>query len=212
MKNRALVLCEDAWHSGVLVQDGLRALAGAPFDFDFTSPDDDWTAARLKEFAVVVLAKSNHVGATVHRPWISVGKQSAFRNFVRSGGGLFAVHSGVCYRELPEMRHLVGGAFLSHPDPCPVTIQPKLGHPLTANVASFTVHDEHYFLALDAADADVFLHTHSQHGTQPAGWIRTEGEGRVCVLTPGHNREVWAHPEYQTLLRNGLVWLASDLR
>lgn len=209
MNNRALVFCEDAWHSGALIQQGLSALAGAPFDFDFTTGNDEWSPAQLTNFSVVVIAKANHVSANDQRPWLTEKTQIVFRNFVRAGGGLFLIHSGASYRDLLDMRGVIGGAFLSHPDQCPVTIQPKPGHPLAANVAAFTVHDEHYFIALDVREADVFLRTRSEHGTQPAGWIRTEGEGRVCVLTPGHNREVWLHPEYQTLVRNGLAWLAK---
>jgi type 1 glutamine amidotransferase len=212
MKKRALVFCEDAWHSAALVQEGLGALTEAPCQFDFITRGDEWLSARLKNFSVAVVAKANHVCATDQSRWLTVDTQPAFRNFVRAGGGLFLIHSGVCYRDLPEMRAVTGGAFLSHPDSCPMTVRPKLGHPLTSNTTSFIVEDEHYFMALDATDADVFLHVHSEHGSQPAGWIRTEGEGRVCVLTPGHNREVWLHPEYQTLLRNGLVWLLNDVR
>ena len=52
----------------------------------------------------------------------------------------------------------------------------------------------------------LFLHTTSEHGRQPAGWTRTEGKGRVCVLTPGHNLAIWHHPSYQAILRNSLKW------
>jgi type 1 glutamine amidotransferase len=52
----------------------------------------------------------------------------------------------------------------------------------------------------------VFLTTVSEHGTQPGGWTRLEGQGRVCVLAPGHNLEVWLAPAYQTLIANALRW------
>lgn len=32
---------------------------------------------------------------------------------------------------------------------------------------------------------------------------------RVCVLTPGHNLEVWLHPGFQALLRHALNWCAT---
>ena len=48
------------------------------------------------------------------------------------------------------------------------------------------------------------------HGTQPGGWTRQEGAGRVAVLTPGHNVEVWLHPSYQTLIGNALRWCARQ--
>ena len=52
-------------------------------------------------------------------------------------------------------------------------------------------------MLLDDTEADVFMTATSEHGTQPGGWTRTEGAGRVCMLTPGHNVEVWLHPSYQ---------------
>jgi type 1 glutamine amidotransferase len=64
-------------------------------------------------------------------------------------------------------------------------------------------------MAFDDPQADLFMTTTSQHGTQPGGWTRLEGEGRVCVLTPGHNVEVWQHPSFQALLRNTLNWCAQ---
>jgi type 1 glutamine amidotransferase len=107
------------------------------------------------------------------------------------------------------MNSFLGGAFVSHPDQCPVTLEPRPGHSLTAGIEPFTVVDEHYFVALDDAGADVFLHARSKHGVQPAGWRRREGEGRVGVLTPGHNAEVWLHPHFQKLLLNVLRWAAK---
>ena len=50
---------------------------------------------------------------------------------------------------------------------------------------------------------------HTLYGTQPGGWTRTEGAGQVCMLTPGHNAEVWLHPSYQVLLGNALRWCAE---
>jgi len=90
-----------------------------------------------------------------------------------------------------------------------VTVQPIDRHPLTAGSSAFTLQDEHYFMALDDDQADVFLTTVSEHGQQPGGWRRTAGEGRVCVLTPGHNLPVWEHPAYQALIVNALDWVSG---
>jgi type 1 glutamine amidotransferase len=157
----------------------------------------------------VVVAKANHLCATDQTPWLTAEAQSAFRDFVRAGGGLLLVHAGTCYKDLPEMRAVTGGAFMSHPEPCLVGIEPKPGHPLTRGVNSFAVKDEHYVMALDATDADVFLNSRSEHGVQPAGWTRNEGDGRVYALTPGHNLEVWLNAEFQKLLSNALCWTAK---
>jgi len=85
-------------------------------------------------------------------------------------------------------------------------VEPRGEHHLTSGSESFTAVDEHYFMELDDEGADVFLTTVSEHGTQPGGWTRTAGAGRVCMLTPGHNVEVWLHPSYQAVVENSLRW------
>jgi type 1 glutamine amidotransferase len=107
------------------------------------------------------------------------------------------------------MHAMLGGAFVRHPDACAVTLEPVKPHPVTDGVETFTVQDEHYFMSPMSDDAEVFLHSRSAHGLQPAGWTRAEGAGRVCVLTPGHNQEVWLHPEFQKLLLNAMRWTAK---
>ena len=61
-------------------------------------------------------------------------------------------------------------------------------------------------MTMSDPDVDLFLEASSEHGVQPAGWTRREGEGRVCVLVPGHFPNIWSHPSYQVLLRNTLNW------
>lgn len=209
MRQQTLVFCDDQWHPGVDVQRGFATLAETPFDFEFVADGRLWQPDRLNNFPRVVVAKANHRCATDQTPWLTAETQGMFRDYVRKGGGLFLIHGGTCYKDLPEMRGVTGGAFLQHPEQCAVLLEPNKEHPLMARVNSFQAHDEHYSMTLDAPDAEVFLYSRSEHGTQPAGWTRREGAGRVCVLTPGHNLEVWLHPEFQKLLRNGLNWLAA---
>lgn len=204
---RVLVICDDHWHPAATVREGLGALGDSEYTFDWIEDAGDWSAERMAAYPLVVMAKSNNVSAADRSPWVTDAVQQAFADFVRGGKGLLVIHSGTAgYRELPVLRGLMGGTFLQHPPQCPVTVEPKEGKPLTAGSAPFTLQDEHYQMALDDAGADVFLTTTSEHGTQPGGWTRREGDGRVCVLTPGHNVEVWLHPAFQTLLRNALHW------
>lgn len=209
MKTRTLVICGDAWHPAEVVQQGLDSVADPSFALEFITHGSRWSPAAMMDFPLVVVAKANHLCSTDQNPWLTAETQPAFRNFARHGGGLLFVHAGTCYKDLPDMRGVIGGAFLNHPDQCPVTVSPSTRHPLTSGVNAFAVQDEHYFMTLEATDADVFLHSRSEHGMQPAGWTRTEGGGRVCTLTPGHNLGVWEHPEFQNLLRNGLNWLSK---
>lgn len=208
--NPVVVLCGDAWHPAEMVRGGLSPVAGSDFVFEWFTNDAREFVPALNGFRLMVLAKANVVSPEDKRPWLASDSQAAFRDHVRQGSGLLVVHGGISgYDKLPAACGMIGGVFLSHPPQCSVTIEPKPGHPLTGGVAPFTLIDEHYQVALDDSQVDVFLHSRSEHGMQPAGWTRTEGAGRVCVLTPGHNMKVWLHPCFQALLRNALRWIAK---
>jgi type 1 glutamine amidotransferase len=207
---RALVLCDDTWHPAATIRQGLEPLRRHGFDFVFLEDGAAWSAARMEKFPLVILAKANLTSATNPRPWLSADLQHTFLDYVRRGNGLVVIHAGTShYEKLPAMNALIGGAFMRHPDLCAITIEPKTNHPLTNGIASFTVDDEQYFIMMNDPQADIFLHSRSEHGMQPAGWTRIEGKGRVCVLTPGHNLKVWLCPSFQTLLLNALRWTAK---
>jgi len=205
-----LVLCDDYWHPARTPRAGLAPLAQEGFALDFIENAAEWSPALMASYPVVLFTKSNNVTAADQTAWMTGEAQQAFVDYVRSGGGLLAVHSGTAsYQETPALRKLLGGVFSHHPKQCPVTVEPRAGHLLTAGVTAFTVQDEHYFMDMDDPGVDLFLTASSEHGVQPAGWTRTEDKGRVAVLTPGHNVEVWLEPSYQTLLRNCLLWCAA---
>jgi hypothetical protein len=87
----------------------------------------------------------------------------------------------------------------------------------------FCKTDEHYRIDITADDADVLLASYSPpqgekskyqedpyNNTQAAicaaGYVRTQGKGRVCVLTSGHYLPVWHDAQFQKLLANALKW------
>lgn len=166
----------------------------------------------MNPYPVVILTKANHVSSADQSSWMTEAVEAAFSGYVRKGNGLLAVHSGTSgYDENPVLRALLGGVFDHHPESCPVTVIPREQHPLCAGSYSFTLPDEHYFMKLDDPQAEVFMKTRSVHGEQPGAWRRTEGSGRVAVLTPGHNADVWLHPAFQALLLNTLRWCGRQL-
>jgi type 1 glutamine amidotransferase len=204
---KVLVLCDDFWHPARVPHEGLEALPQTEFTFDWMGNASDWSPETMFNYPLVILSKSNNVSSTDRTPWMTDAVQAAFLDYVRSGNGLLAIHSGTAeYAQTPVLRGLLGGVFSHHPEQCPVTIQPHRGHPLCANADSFTLKDEHYFMALDGPQADIFVTTESEHGKQPGAWRRAEGNGRVTVITPGHNLEVWLHPSFQVLILNSLRW------
>ncbi len=209
---RVLVLCDDYYHPAKVVEDGLASLKDERYSFDFIENANEWSMEKMAQYPVVILAKSDSVSQADQSHWMSDETQRAFVEYVSRGKGLLAIHSGTAgYKDRPALRGLLGGVFDQHPAQCPVTVMPDSCHPLTAGSEPFTVKDEHYFMLLDAQDVTVFMTSNSEHGQQPAGWTRAEGDGRVCVLTPGHNLEVWRQPSFQAIIKNALNWCAKTV-
>ena len=206
-KIKTMVLCGDDWHPARLSREGLNALNNGEFAFDWLEDPCAWSPERMAPYPLLILTRSHHVSATDQTGWMTVDAQAALADYVHRGNGLLAIHSGTAgYDRMTIFRTLLGGVFAHHPDPCPVTLEPHEGHPLCIGSKRFTVTDEHYFMTMEDAQAEVFMITRSQHGEQPGAWRRRAGHGRVAVLTPGHNREVWQHPAFQALLLNTLRW------
>ena len=206
-KVKTLVLCGDHWHSPHIAREGLGALAGTEFSFDWIEDAQDWSPEIMVQYPLIILTKSDNVSSTNQTGWMTDSVQRAFADYVHKGNGLLAIHSGTAgYAEKPVLRSLLGGVFVHHPEQCPVTMIPRAEHPLSAGIAPFTLKDEHYFMALDDSQAEVLMTTRSEHGEQPGGWRRRDGSGRVVVLTPGHNLEIWLHPSFQMLVRNAIHW------
>lgn len=210
MNTQILVICGDLWHPAADVRQSLFPLKSMGFDFEFVDYRDQQLISELMNYSIVVLAKANMISPVDYRPWMTPDMDGALFDFVHGGGGLVVIHAGTSrYEQWPMMHDLIGGTFSHHPEPCLVTVEPLTPHPLTHGMALFTIQDEHYFMSVENSKIEVFLHSRSKHGLQPAGWIRVEGKGRVCVLTPGHTKGVWLHPQFQKLLLNAFRWTAK---
>ncbi|MCL2425407.1 MAG: ThuA domain-containing protein [Oscillospiraceae bacterium] len=228
IKMRVLLICDDFWHPGQIPTDGVAPLAERGFQFDIITNDEDVKPEALEGYDVVILSKGDESARDNKVSWKTKALQQAFISYVENGGGLLVVHCGLVAGEQAEALHcLIGSRFDYHPQDCPVTVQPIKPHPIVAGVEMFCEVDEHYRLEILADDIDIFLASYSPpqgsealYETEPyqntkawisaAGYVRTQGNGRVCVLTPGHHLAVWHNPQYQHILENALNWCAGS--
>ena len=231
---RVLLICDDYWHPGQVPIDGVAPLKepglnsngiqSEGFQFDIISDAKDFKSQALSEYPVVILVKSDQVSQQDKASWKTEAVQQAFVAYVENGGGLLAIHSGtVPSKENKGLEQLLGCRFTGHPEACPVTVQPVKPHPVTKDVGMFCETDEHYRIEILSPDVDVLAASYSSaQGTPekykedpgkntpasiyPAAYVRTQGKGRVCVLTPGHLLPVWLNPNFQRMLANALTW------
>ena len=216
---KALVLCDDCWHPAETVQRSFRLLSKKEFEFDYVcAPRDILYGEMIRRYDVIVLARGNSFSAALKDEawfdprWCEVMPQD-FRRYVEEGHGFLSLHAGNCYRkdDCPEMAEFIGNSFVYHPPQCLVTVTANKSHPIVEGAGNFTVRDEHYVIEIVADDADIFLQSVSDTaaGTQVAGYTRTIGKGRLCVLTPGHTLSALSNPEYLKIIANALGWYAG---
>jgi len=224
---RVLLICDDHYHPGEVPIEGIAPLRDKGFEFDIIRDGNEFKWEMLKDYNVVIMAKCDGVSPQDKSSWKTSAIQQAFVEYVEKGGGLLVAHNGtVAGQDTGVLDRLIGCKFKRHPNDSPVLVEPIKPHPITKGVESFWEADEHYQLEILADDIDVIIasYAHEQGSFKrreenpyfntpakinPAGYVRKQGKGRVCVLTPGHHVDVWHNPEYQKVLENALRWCAG---
>jgi type 1 glutamine amidotransferase len=128
--------------------------------------------------------------------------------WVQQGGALLAAHAATVTGDTnPLLGRLLGGVFISHPEPFSFTVLPlSARHPITNGILAFEVHDEFYIQEYDPS-VEIHMTAIHQDVAYPMVWSRSEGNGRVAAVAPGHFPAVWTNPTYQRLMLQTAGWL-----
>ena len=225
---RVLLLCDDYYHPGQIPIMGTEPLKEKGFRFDIIINANDFKPEMLTEYPAVILSKCDEVSKDDRIAWKTLAVQQAFVDYVENGGGLLTIHTGTVAGENTKLLdQLIGCKFAYHPADCYVTVQPVKPHPVTQDVGMFCEIDEHYRLEILADDIDILMASYSPPQGVPekyeedpynnstawvsaGGYVRSQGKGRVCVLTPGHLLPVWHNAHFQRTLENALNWCAGS--
>ena len=224
---RVLLICDDYYHPGNIPAEGAASLEKHGFRFDTVNAAENLNYEKMKEYPVILLCKSEQVTQDENSSWKTAAIQQAFTDYVENGGGLLAVHSAlVAGKQTEQLDRLLGSRFYFHPAACPVLVQPIKPHPVTEGAGQFLETDEHYRLEILDENIEIFMASYSnaqgspekyesdpfnnaEAWISPAGYVRKQGKGRICVLTPGHFLPVWLNNEFQRILENALHWCAG---
>lgn len=212
---KVLVLCDDFWHPGEVIEAGMKPLEDE-FVIDYVRDAKDMlTRKMLEKYRVIVCCKSDQINGANQNPWFQEGVTEVmpedFESWIRQGGGFLFVHAGNSYREGEGLSSLSGNGFLGHPPRCRVDLE-TMPHPITEGVEDFQIRDEHYQIKTTEQNITVFLKSRSEKGgEQIAGYTRELGVGRICVLTPGHILDVWRKEEFLRLVRQAIEWCGGEI-
>jgi len=144
--------------------------------------------------------------------WLSQPQEMAIAAFVTRGGGYLALHNATALKGLNDEDSLylqvLGASYAGHG-------KEREGYqvrvtdtelPVVQGVQDYFVTDERHWPKLYATDAQVFLEAMATDRRSIHGFTRTCGEGRVCYLANGHNREVLESQPVQQMLVSAMKW------
>lgn len=216
---KVLLVCDDMWHPADVIERGLRSMDWEDLEFDVVKTAKDiLSPSFVKRYDVLVNCHGSSINAANSNPWfeptVTEFGPEEFRDYVADGGALVVVHSGLTIggrnHPQPAYTDVVGAYFLGHPLRELTHVKITRQNEITQGVEDFSARDEHYQLAVIAADAEPFMQTTSEHGgTFVSGYTRHYGKGRVAVLSPGHTLAVWENPNFQRLFKNAIRWSAA---
>jgi type 1 glutamine amidotransferase len=211
---RVLVLGENTFPFHA-IDEKRDAFAAALEDYDVTITTD--RDALTGEYDVLVDYLTDST--------LSDEQLGALLDHVEAGGGYVGVH---CASDLtstaaddpdelldprdepfPELRELIGGHFLTHPEQSEFGVDVVGEHPVTEGVDDFTVYDEPYQVEVDDDVTVLARMDHPELEAYPVVWTN-ESAGRVAYVSLGHTDEALAHDSFVALLRNAVEWADAN--
>ncbi|AHG01670.1 glycosyl hydrolase (plasmid) [Halostagnicola larsenii XH-48] len=181
-------------------------------DADVTTDRDVLLEKRIREYDVLVDMTTDST--------LSDRQESGLRSFAERGGGYVGVHGAAdltttaderLEEPIPELRELIGGHFLGHPEQSTFDVNVvDSHHSITADLDGFTVWDEPYVLEYDDDVRVLARMDHPQNGDMPVAWVKPFGDGRVFYCSLGHDLPALRNDGVQALLERGIRWAARN--
>jgi putative membrane-bound dehydrogenase-like protein len=179
------------------------SLAADGINFSYTTDPNDLNPQNLAKYDAVLLY-ANHDSATP-------AQAQALLDFVRSGKGFIPIHSAShCFRNSADVIRMIGGQFDRHDTATFATTTIRPDHPVMKGLTPFTTWDETYIHKNLNPDRVVLQERVQGDHREPWTWVRTEGQGRVFYTAYGHDERTWGQVEFQSLVRNGILWAVGD--
>jgi len=138
------------------------------------------------------------------------------RGWVETGGPLLALHlSSAAFREFPEWRQWIGGAWIAgtsmHPPISAATVTVHAdAHPIVRGLGDVAVFDEMYsYLEMEPGNVVLASHRYEDRD-HPVAWARETDRGRAVYDALGHDIRSYDSPDRVRLLQREVKWLLNQ--
>ncbi|MFD9245922.1 ThuA domain-containing protein, partial [Streptomyces sp. NPDC059556] len=214
---KILVFSRTAGFRHSSIDDGITALrdlgAANNFTVDATEDAQKFTGDNLAPYkAVVFLSTTGDV--------LDGAQQTAFEQYIRSGGGYVGVHAAADTEyDWPFYGGLAGALFHSHPAVQSATVKVEdRAHDATAHLGTgWQRTDEWYNYRTNPRTSARVLASLDESsysggnmaGDHPIAWCKDYQGGRAFYTGGGHTDESYAEPAFRRHLLGGIRWAAG---
>jgi len=212
---RVLLLCfgDDAYHDHGAAGDYLhRFLSGRGFDVSFSNdPAAALVPAALHACDAVVMYAVGAAAPAENLDHLLKAVSGTRVNDRKRPVGFCGVHGvTTSFQDNPGFRNMLGASFVSHPDMGPLYefVVKDRSHPVTAGLSDFRLKDELYYFDTHAPFT-ALVSCYHETVERPVVWTKGYGSGNVCYIALGHGIPQMGDPNFQTLLANGVRWVAT---
>lgn len=203
------------------IPDGVRAVSAlaARRGLKVVASEDPtvFSAQNLKRFRAIVLLSCTTDPKNPASEWLVGDRRDALQQFVRSGGGVLAIHAAAdSHYNWPWYTRMIGGHFARHPQGTPkgkITIVAPTDPAVRGLTRSLERTDEwYYFDDYDPVSKvlitlDPITIGEKDVNPNPMAWERQINNGRVFYTAMGHTKESYSEPWFLSLLGGGLDWV-----
>lgn len=177
---------------------------------------------RLARFRIIVLLSTTTDPKNPASEWWVDARRTAFQRFVRSGGGVVAIHAAAdSHYHWPWYGKLIGARFQRHPPGTPTgrvsLANPR--HPANRGLPATTTRTDEWYAFDDFDPTSTLLMTldpasigEPDVNPNPVAWTRTVDGARVFYTALGHTKESYAEPLFLRHVANGLDWVLAARR
>ena len=214
---KVLIYCKTTRYHHESIPAGIAAIKALgrqhEFSVDTTTNALAFTTKNLKQYAAIIFLSPSGNS-------LSSSQQSAFKQFIQSGGGFGGIHSAAAAeKDWPWYGQLVGAVFTDHPDPQQgyINVQDH-NDPSTRHLPErWSWRDEWYNFRELPTNVHVLLcadeasYTGGNNGPyHPLSWYHHFDGGRAFYTALGHFSSAYSDPLFTRHLLGGIQYALGN--
>jgi type 1 glutamine amidotransferase len=189
------------------------------FSVDATNDVHAVSARRLADHDVLVFAVTSGSG-------LDATSKRDVERWVLEGGGIVGIHSASATEQgWAFYVDRIGPQFADHaPGLMPATVDIDTVHPITVDLAPFSLNEEWYvfderpeqavgvtpLLSVDESTLPASYPADLRQGYHAIGWTTDRGGGRTFYTALGHNPDSYSDPTFLEIIGRAIEWTARS--